>query len=277
MQCKDLQEYLEDVFSMPFCVSVETQDGDDVYLSYPKNEDQAFFEVRTRIKNNIRVIVEIEPQKYAAQLLREMSYAPNDKKKLFFVYYEALRCKQVKFDFKINGSLCSQIDDSLWKDPWKQLYCRFTRVPVIDLNDEYDESFVVCEWTKQAYTLFFSLLNIVDADFEHSGKEEGNCYQVVANRYERNPINRELCLAKKGYACGVCGFDFKTVYGIIGQKFIHVHHLIPVSKMGPNYVVNPVEDLIPVCPNCHAMLHRKDPPYTPEEMRDILSINKIDS
>jgi 5-methylcytosine-specific restriction protein A len=45
-----------------------------------------------------------------------------------------------------------------------------------------------------------------------------------------------------------------------------VHHLVKISSSGAEHEVDPVTDLRPVCPNCHAMLHRKDPPYTLEEI-----------
>lgn len=48
---------------------------------------------------------------------------------------------------------------------------------------------------------------------------------------------------------------FVDVYGPIGQDFIHVHHLVELSKMKSKYIVDPIKDLIPICPNCHAMLH----------------------
>ncbi|PCP15512.1 HNH endonuclease, partial [Klebsiella pneumoniae] len=46
-----------------------------------------------------------------------------------------------------------------------------------------------------------------------------------------------------------------------------IHHLIPLSGIKQDYRLNPETDLIPVCPNCHAMLHRRDPPFTPEELK----------
>jgi len=73
----------------------------------------------------------------------------------------------------------------------------------------------------------------------------------------------------------VCGMDFVSRYGELGSGFIHVHHVIPVSKMGPNYIVDPINDLTPVCPNCHAMLHRKDPPLEIEELKGIFYEKKI--
>ena len=53
-----------------------------------------------------------------------------------------------------------------------------------------------------------------------------------------------------------------------------VHHLIPISTYGEERLINPLEELVPVCPNCHAMLHRKNPPYSIEEMKAIIAITK---
>ena len=102
------------------------------------------------------------------------------------------------------------------------------------------------------------------------GRPEGTEYTVISKRYERNPINRELCLQKKGYSCLICGFNFREKYGSIGKKFIEVHHVTPVSTYEPGYVLNIDEDLIPVCPNCHRMLHTQTPPLKPESLRDVL-------
>lgn len=87
---------------------------------------------------------------------------------------------------------------------------------------------------------------------------EGAVQQVLVNKYERNPKARLECINYYGsYKCQICNFDFAQVYGEIGKEFIHVHHIIPLNEIGNEYIVNPINDLIPVCPNCHAMLHRK--------------------
>lgn len=86
---------------------------------------------------------------------------------------------------------------------------------------------------------------------------EGAKQQVTVNRYERNPIARRQCLEIHGYNCSVCEMNFEKTYGEIGKEFIHVHHLVPLHEINEEYAVNPETDLIPVCPNCHAMLHRK--------------------
>jgi 5-methylcytosine-specific restriction protein A len=83
--------------------------------------------------------------------------------------------------------------------------------------------------------------------------------QVLVNRYERNPQARKACLTKFGYDCNVCGFNFETTYGDIGEEYIHVHHLVDISTLGEGYEIDPKEDLRPVCANCHSMLHTERP------------------
>lgn len=85
---------------------------------------------------------------------------------------------------------------------------------------------------------------------------EGAKLRVIVNRYERSQEVREKCLKAKGYSCSVCGMNFEKMYGSLGKGFIHVHHVVPISEIGESYIVDPVNDLVPVCPNCHAMLHR---------------------
>ncbi len=104
---------------------------------------------------------------------------------------------------------------------------------------------------------------------------EGAMKGVLTNRYERNPAARRKCIAVHGTACSICGFDFGLVYGAEFAGKIEVHHILPLSEIKENYTVDPVNDLIPVCPNCHMMLHSRPDGgvYTPEEIR-ALSKNK---
>ncbi len=106
---------------------------------------------------------------------------------------------------------------------------------------------------------------------ENAELMEGALHRVVSSQYERNPAARLACIAHYGAICFVCGFSFEAAYGELGRGFIHVHHLVPVSSIGKEYQVNPIEDLRPVCPNCHAMLHRKDPPLAVEELQALVS------
>lgn len=99
---------------------------------------------------------------------------------------------------------------------------------------------------------------------------EGIKKQVTVNSFERNPKARQECIDHFGTSCYVCDFNFQKIYGDIGAEFIHVHHLTQLSTIGQEYEINPIEELRPVCPNCHSMLHRKIPPYTIDELKEIM-------
>lgn len=99
---------------------------------------------------------------------------------------------------------------------------------------------------------------------------EGMLRKVSVNAYERNPRARQVCLEYYGTQCFVCEFDFGRVYGPIGQDFIHVHHRRDLASIGETYEVDPMADLVPVCPNCHAMLHMETPAMDVETLKEIL-------
>jgi len=85
---------------------------------------------------------------------------------------------------------------------------------------------------------------------------EGAKKPIIVNAYERNQKARQLCLKRYGYTCCACGFNFEKFYGEIGVGYIEVHHLKPLNEINEKYQVKPVKDLRPICPNCHAMLHK---------------------
>lgn len=100
----------------------------------------------------------------------------------------------------------------------------------------------------------------------HEGEEE----YVISHRYERDPKARAACIAAHGTTCAVCGMDFAKEYGPSFAGKIEVHHIVPLSEIGEDYVVDPVKDLVPVCPNCHTALHSKpNGVYTVEELKRI--------
>lgn len=99
---------------------------------------------------------------------------------------------------------------------------------------------------------------------------EGAVCSVTVNAYERNPLARRRCILAHGARCAICGFNFGEAYGEVGDGYIHVHHLRPLSEIGGTYTVDPVKDLRPVCPNCHSMLHRRIPAFSIEDVRAFL-------
>ena len=100
--------------------------------------------------------------------------------------------------------------------------------------------------------------------------EEGAVRKVTINWYERNPKARRACLAKRGTRCTVCQMSFEERYGSRGRGFIHVHHLDPLGTRKGKKKIDPIKDLIPVCPNCHAMLHASNPPISFEELAEAM-------
>ena len=100
---------------------------------------------------------------------------------------------------------------------------------------------------------------------------EGAQCNIVADRYERSRSARQACLQANGTVCAICGFDFAKAYGAEFAGIIQVHHITPICEIGHEYQVDPVHDLIPVCPNCHVALHSKPGgTYTPDELRALL-------
>jgi hypothetical protein len=99
---------------------------------------------------------------------------------------------------------------------------------------------------------------------------EGAQTVVTVNAYERSAAARAACIAHHGANCSACGMNFEQTYGPVGKGFIHVHHLKALASIGIEYNVDPVADLRPICPNCHAMLHRGEPMHSIEDLRTML-------
>jgi hypothetical protein len=103
---------------------------------------------------------------------------------------------------------------------------------------------------------------------------EGAVKSVLVNAYERNREARRRCIEHYGPVCCVCDFDFGGVYGSAVSGYIHVHHLKALSEIVTEYVVDPIADLRPVCPNCHAVIHSREPQFTINEVREMLAVSR---
>lgn len=126
-------------------------------------------------------------------------------------------------------------------------------------------------WTKKVFGEDMSQPSVMFPD-EIAALEsyiEGASLNVDVNAHERNPRARKVCIRHYGTSCSVCGFNFGVAYGKYGQGFIHVHHIKPLSEIDKEYTVDPILHLRPVCPNCHAMLHRSDPPLATDALKAI--------
>lgn len=94
---------------------------------------------------------------------------------------------------------------------------------------------------------------LLDEEFEpdEEGREKIRRHVV----YERSRKNRTKAIELHGTRCKVCGFSFNEVYGgDLARDFIEIHHLESISERQRK--VDPESDIVPVCSNCHSMLHR---------------------
>jgi 5-methylcytosine-specific restriction protein A len=72
------------------------------------------------------------------------------------------------------------------------------------------------------------------------------------------------------FKCTACGFDFGQAYGELGHHYIECHHIQPVSEMRPGEMTR-ITDLVPLCANCHRMIHRSRPMKTIAELKTVLA------
>ncbi len=138
--------------------------------------------------------------------------------------------------------------------------------PNINWNTQASGIQVDNETAEQILDIYFNKLitreNVITINPEEEQDNveyiEGAIANVKVNRFERNKTARKKCIELYGTTCLVCGFNFENKYGKYAAGYIEVHHIIPLSNIGKDYRVNPLKDLIPVCPNCHAALHLKN-------------------
>lgn len=104
---------------------------------------------------------------------------------------------------------------------------------------------------------------------------EGKVMQTFVNRYERNQKARQECINHFGSKCFICNFNFGEKYGSVAEGFIHVHHKKSLAEINSEYIVNPIQDLIPVCANCHSVIHLRKPQLSVEEMKQLLKSNSL--
>ncbi len=257
--------FLEKKFHIKFVVK-SIADTTFVVSLYDSNNDS--FALQVNIKDDIRLTITAEPEKYAKQFVELINKSSQEKRSLFCNYWGLLNEKFLSL--KINGVPINKLDFETNNSIWDTFMLRYSISPYYE--EGQNSELCICESISNIIAMMLSLI-----DYRIEGYEEGNEQTVRHKKYERNPINRQMCLLAFGYKCQVCGFDFRKKYGEIGANFIEVHHKIPVSKMGAGYIVDPIKDLIPVCSNCHSMLHKKDPPYSPEELIQIINEVNNDS
>ena len=268
----DIQKKFEATFDIPFASRYGIDAGNIWYEIGPRNSLRELFSLSFRFANDVRLIMELKPDTYSLPFVSSMAKASEEDKISFASYGRLFEERRAKVNFQINHIPASLTDYSSWPNSWTHIALRVSKSPVSAGDIEHES--VILDWGIPMMGMILSLANVVPLEPEvvlESPQTEGAVRKTLTTKYERSPINRALCLAAKGYSCSVCGMNFQQTYGELGREFIHVHHAVPVSKMGENYKVDPLKELFPVCPNCHAMLHRTDPPMSVDELRALLT------
>lgn len=247
----------------PFHLSCTQRTESEYLLRSPDLSPPHGFSVTVSFSLN-SVTLLLKPDPYAKDLVDELQHAASEKS-----FIDAIQHLQAEgYRPEINGLSVMDNDVSI-ASASRTFELSIDRLGVI-LGEDRDavrlEKFLL-----NSFSLFALLfpLHEDDEDDVH-GFPEGAVSRVRVNKYERNAHNRLACLAHHGYSCRCCGLNMSETYGDVGKGYIQVHHIVPVSSLGEEYNINPVKDLVPVCPNCHSMLHRREPPYTVEELRTII-------
>ena len=227
-----------------------------------------------------RLDVHFRPGSFAADLVASMGLADNAGRQGFIAVLESCRAEGAEVVLTLNGTARQVSDPAIWEVPWRSvtLVVRRGMLALNEGNNAEDDQLIAL-WTGRAAAAILALLPLeqegncdeLQPDSpEIAGLPEGARTRVEVNRYERDRRNRAAALAIHGYACKACDLDMGNRYGEAAAGLIEVHHVTPVSKLGAGYLIDPRTDLVPLCPNCHSVTHRRLPPYAVAEVRAMM-------
>lgn len=248
--------------------------GDQWYLLRPAGvpADHAFA-VRTTMRWR-RIVVAFEPGKFAGDLLAAMGEADSTGRASFRSVLAECSSRGAEVDFRVNDQPCDPHAEETWPAQWSRVSLSLQSRIDPEVRDGEQPLGETLGWSRLFLAAVLALLPVQpsDADEQSStvGFAEGGATTSQSTRYERDRRNRAAAIAIWGCKCRACGLDFGDRYGHAAEGFIEVHHTTPVSVLQPGTVIDPARDLVPLCPNCHAVAHRREPPFTVDEIRTML-------
>lgn len=211
---------------------------------------------------------EFLPGSFAGSLLKAMAVSTSEQRAVFAVFIRSAADDGAAVRFRLNDGDADPLNPESWPSFWNSIELSLQKGPfLIDSSSPDALHRLAFTWSGRLLGAALALMPLEPIERPQIGEAEGDPTEVVIRRYERSALNRSACIEIHGARCVACGFDFGVAYGPLGEGFIEVHHKEMISTVAPGTVVNPAEDLIPVCANCHAMLHRRRPPLTVEELR----------
>lgn len=215
---------------------------------------------------------EFIPGKFAAPLIAQMGAADSDSKSALVAFALALDSRKTRLTFRINGVDISPFDSTNWPGDWNRVELLARSNPqVINHDDVAQMRQLIIELVVPIFGMLAALIGVNETEKHIEGEIEGSPIQTLVTRYERKKVNREACIQLKGLQCAACGFDFSVFYGPLGVGYVEVHHTTPIANLGPAYRLNVSTDLEPLCANCHAMVHREDPPVPVRRLAELIA------
>ena len=272
-----LERLISEETSFPFRVETGVTNQHRWYLLCPRQEElrsPRTFGIRTTLDWR-RLSVVFEPGRFADRLLENMGKAEEAGRVTFrAVLTECIRLgAEVKF--QVNGNIFPIESSEAWSQVWRRLELSLSKGRLeLGTNDGEPDSDIIGVWTGRFAAAITAILPVEeDSAYGEEGMQgfpEGALSIVQSKRYERDRRNRAAAISIHGLACHACGLNLAKEYGDTATGFIEIHHTIPVSELGDDYVIDLAHDLVPLCPNCHTIAHRRCPPFSVQEIKAML-------
>lgn len=270
---KSVCSTLTGTVGLPFRVSMPTASGVELQLNDGNDEKSTFAIVASLTGRQLQVT--FRPGRWAGDLVAAMGRTDDEGRRIWVDLVS--RCtagEGGRLTMTVNGKPCEAVRPESWPTEWQFLDIVFER-PRVALDD-YDASRMGLTspetWIARFGAAISALLPIHEVDADQFEPDiEGDPRLVAHFRYERSRRNRAAAIAIHGYDCHACSANMEALYGPLGADFIHVHHENMLADQGGARLVDPYTDLVPLCPNCHAIAHRRRPPYSVKEVRDALA------
>jgi 5-methylcytosine-specific restriction protein A len=272
LETEVIRHKLENRFGIRLLSAIEIFDGGQFPVMRPVDIESGVGFCIALARTHRQVEASFRADNFSAGLLKRMSAADNQSRKTFLALCEDASRAGAQIYIAINGIQANGLPVSA--DPWRMLELTVARRLGVGSQAVGGYTAGALYTATICLSLALTLLPIeethTDGDPEVVGLPEGARVRVETNRFERSPANRAACIAHYGAICRACGFDFGATYGPRGEGYIEVHHRVPVSQMGADYFVNPIQDLVTLCANCHSILHRTNPPMSVEDLISLL-------
>ena len=249
--------------------------GQKRYVLRPSDQaEEHTFSIQSTV-NWRRLLTEFIPGTFARDLITQMGQADESGRATFMTILTDCRNRGAQITFQINGISQDFAESRFWTPKWERFSLIMSKGQLDVGTEEGESDFeIVCQWMGRFAAAIVAILPLDEgnqtSELDVAGYLEGTLSRIATNRYERDRRNRAAAIAIHGSLCSACGVDFGKLYGPVAAGYIEVHHVIPLSELGPGYVVDPQHDLIPLCPNCHRVAHRRDPPFTIDEIASFL-------